>query len=111
MKFSTQENTMKPSSLSALLACAAILAPFGAQAAMDDSTRATFTQECVSAAKQQNLDDKVAKAHCDCGARQVDAHFTPAEIASLNDSSKAPSQQLSSKMQKLVAENCVQPKN
>lgn len=101
---------MKPSSLSALLACTAILAPFGAQAAMDNSTRATFTQECISAAKQQNLDEKVAKAHCDCGAKQVDAHFTEKEIASLNDTSAAPSTELTSKMQKLVAENCVQPK-
>lgn len=101
---------MKLSSLPALLACAAILAPFGAQAAMDSSTRATFTQECISAAKQQNLDDKVAKAHCECGARQVDAHFNEKEIASLNDASATPSAELTAKMQKLVAENCVQPK-
>lgn len=101
---------MKPSSLSALLVCAAVLAPFGAQAAMDNATRSTFTQECISAAKQQNLDENVAKAHCDCGAKQVDAHFTPKEIASLNDTSAAPSTELTSKMQKLVAENCVQPK-
>lgn len=101
---------MKLSSLTALLAGAAILAPFGSQAAMDNATRSTFTQECISAAKQQNLDEKVAKAHCDCGARQVDAHFTADEIASLNDTNKAPSTQLTSKMQKLVADNCVQPK-
>lgn len=101
---------MKLSILPALLASAAIMIPLGAQAAMDSTTRATFTQECVKAVKQQNLDEKVAKAHCDCGAKQVDSHFTDKEIATLSDSGNAPSPALTEKMQKLVADNCVQPK-
>ncbi|SHM47818.1 hypothetical protein SAMN05216593_101106 [Pseudomonas asturiensis] len=101
---------MKPSSLSALLACAAILAPWGAQAAMDKTTRDTFTQECIAAAKQQNLDDKTAKAHCDCGAKQVDSHFTDKEIATLNGPSSDSSPALTQKLQKVVTENCTSAK-
>ncbi|MBX8484160.1 hypothetical protein [Pseudomonas cichorii] len=89
----------------ALLACAALAGPLTAQAAMDSTTRSAFTQECVNAAKQHNLDDKTAKAHCDCGAKQVDSHFSDKEIASLSaDASQNPA--LASKLQKLVAENC-----
>ena len=102
---------MKLPRLSALLACAAILAPLGAQAAMDGATRSTFTQECISAAKAQNLDDKTAKAHCDCGAKQVDSHFSDKEIASLSNTGTAPSPELTSKLQKLVTENCTKAKN
>ncbi|MFJ4143173.1 hypothetical protein [Pseudomonas sp. NPDC089734] len=95
--------------LPALFACAALTGPLTAQAAMDNATRATFTQECVNAAKQHNLDDKTAKTHCECGARQVDAHFSDKEIATLN-SNAAQNPALTSKLQKLVAENCNQAK-
>jgi len=102
---------MKLPRLSAVLACAAILAPLGAQAAMDGATRTTFAQECISAAKAQNLDEKTAKAHCDCGAKQVDSHFTDKEIASLNNTGTAPNPELTAKLQKVVAENCTKAKN
>ncbi|RMQ43239.1 hypothetical protein ALQ04_02799 [Pseudomonas cichorii] len=93
----------------ALLGCAALAGPLTAQAAMDTATRSTFTQECISAAKQHNLDDKTAQAHCECGARQVDAHFTDKEITTLN-SNPAQNPALTSKLQKLVADNCNQVK-
>jgi len=101
---------MKLLPLSALLACAALLAPWGAQAAMDGAARTTFTQECVSAAKQGNVDEKTVKAHCDCAAKQMDSHFSDKEIAGLNDSNTKPSPEMTAKLQKLVAENCSQAK-
>ncbi|KTB87397.1 hypothetical protein [Pseudomonas syringae] len=101
---------MKPLSLSALLACAAVLAPWGAQAAMDKPAQDTFTRECIAAAKQQNLDAKTAAAHCDCGARVVNEKFTQKEIASLSNTSTAPAPELTQKLQKLVAENCAKAK-
>jgi hypothetical protein len=101
---------MKPSNLSALLACAAFMAPWGAQAAMDGATRSTFTQECISAARQQNLNEQTAKAHCDCGAKQMDSHFSDKEIAELNNTSTSPSPAMTSKLKKLVAENCTHTK-
>ncbi|BAP44646.1 hypothetical protein NJC40_09670 [Pseudomonas sp. 21LCFQ02] len=102
---------MKLPSPSALLACIALAAPLGAQAAMDNTTRSTFINECVSAAKAQNLDEKSAKAHCDCGAKQVDGHFSQAEITKLNNSGETPDPQLTQKLRTLVAENCVAKKN
>ncbi|WP_440809706.1 hypothetical protein [Pseudomonas syringae] len=101
---------MKFSNLTTLLACAAALIPLGAQAAMDGATRSTFTQECVAAAKQQKLDDKTAKAHCECGAKQVDSHFTDKEIDSLGATDVAPPAALTAKLQKLVAKNCTAAK-
>ncbi|MCI3945171.1 hypothetical protein K0038_02209 [Pseudomonas syringae] len=97
---------MKLSYLTSLLACGAALSSVGAHAAMDSATRATFTQECVAATKQQKLDDKPATAHCECAAKQIDSHFTAQEIASLSDTKAAPPAALTAKLQKLVAENC-----
>jgi len=101
---------MKFSRLTSLLLCSAALIPLGAQAAMDGTTRTTFTQECVAAAKKQGLDDKTATTHCECGAKQVDSHFTDKEIASLKDTKTAPPAALTAKLQKLVAENCTATK-
>ncbi|KAA8712891.1 hypothetical protein [Pseudomonas cannabina] len=101
---------MKFSRLSALLACATVLAPWGAQAAMDKPAHDKFTQECVAAAKQQNLNTKTAAAHCECSAKVVNEKFTPAEIASLSDTKTAPAPGLTQKLQKLVTENCTQAK-
>ncbi|WNW10627.1 hypothetical protein RRX38_05480 [Pseudomonas sp. DTU_2021_1001937_2_SI_NGA_ILE_001] len=101
---------MKFPSRSAFLACIALTAPFGAQAAMDNATRTTFTQQCVAAAKEQKLDEKAAKAHCDCGAQQVDGNFTDKEIAALNNASVAPDPALTEKLRQLVAQNCVAKK-
>ncbi|WP_445380853.1 hypothetical protein [Pseudomonas syringae] len=101
---------MKFSRLTSLLFCSAALIPLGAHAAMDGATRATFTQECVAAAKKQGLNDKTAATHCECGAKQVDSHFTDKEIASLKDTKAAPPAALTAKLQKLVAENCTATK-
>ncbi|WP_109512279.1 hypothetical protein [Pseudomonas ovata] len=98
---------MKLPSRSALLSCLILAAPLGAQAAMDSTTRSDFTEQCVSAAKQQKLDDKSAKAHCECGAKQIDANFSDKEIAAMNNASAAPDPALASKLQKLVAQHCV----
>ena len=98
---------MKLPSLPALLACVALVAPLGAQAAMDSTTRSTFINECVSAAKKQNLDEKAAKTHCECGAKQVDGNFSDAEITQLNNAGATPPDALTTKLRNLVAENCV----
>ncbi|RML15793.1 hypothetical protein ALQ99_00788 [Pseudomonas syringae pv. lapsa] len=107
---SNKENTMKFSRLTSLLVCSAALIPLGAHAAMDGATRTTFTQECVAAAKKQGLNDKTAATHCECGAKQVDSHLTDKEIASLKDTKAAPPAALTTKLQKLVAENCTATK-
>lgn len=98
---------MKLPSRSALLSCLVLATPLGAQAAMDSATRSTFTQQCISAAKEQKLDEKSAKAHCECGAKQIDANFSDKEIAAMNNPSAAPDPALASKLQNLVAQHCV----
>ncbi|KPX47830.1 hypothetical protein RA263_20995 [Pseudomonas syringae pv. tagetis] len=98
---------MKLSNLTSLLVCGAALIPLGAHAAMDSATRNTFTKECVAAATQQGVNDKAAvAAHCECGAKQVEAHFTDKEIASLSDTNTTPPAALTAKVEKLVRENC-----
>ncbi|CAM3227298.1 hypothetical protein BZK31_10730 [Pseudomonas floridensis] len=102
---------MKLSHLSGLFACAVILAPLGAQAAMNEATRAEFTQQCIKEAKNQGVDDKTAKAHCECGARQIDKNFTDAEIKALNGKNPQPPQELVGKLRDVVAQQCAQAKN
>ncbi|TFZ32934.1 hypothetical protein EWW49_34845, partial [Pseudomonas syringae] len=68
---------MKFSRLTSLLLCRAALIPLGAHAAMDGTTRATFTQECVAAAKEQGLADKTATTDRGRGAKPVDGRGTP----------------------------------
>ncbi|KPB43517.1 hypothetical protein ALP12_01115 [Pseudomonas savastanoi pv. phaseolicola] len=79
---------MKLSRLSALLACAAVMAPWGAQAAME----------------------KTVQAHCDCSARVVNKEFSQQEIEALSSTDSAPAPALTQKLQKLVAENCTKSK-
>lgn len=98
---------MKLPSRSALLSCLVLITPLGAQAAMDSATRTTFIQQCVGTAKEQKLDEKSAKAHCECGAKQIDANFSDKEIAAMNNPSAAPDPALASKLQNLVKQHCV----
>lgn len=100
---------MKLLRIFALLAPAALAFPISAHAAMDQATRATFIKECASTAGQK-LDAKSAKTHCECGADQVDKNFSNAEIAQLKNTSTAPNPELTARLQKVVAEHCVQPK-
>ncbi|MCQ2990479.1 hypothetical protein NLO72_14745 [Pseudomonas tremae] len=97
---------MKLSYLTSLLALSAAFGSVSVHAEMDGATRNTFTTECVASAKQQKLDDKTAKAHCECAAKQIDSHFTDKEIASLSDTKAAVPAALTAKLQKLVTENC-----
>ncbi|PHN37213.1 hypothetical protein [Pseudomonas amygdali] len=101
---------MKLSRLSALLACAAVTAPWGAQAAMEKTVQDTFTQECIAAANQHKQDAKAAQAHCDCSARVVNKEFSQQEIEALSSNDSAPAPALTQKLQKLVAENCTKSK-
>jgi hypothetical protein len=100
---------MKLLRMFALLIPVALTLPLTAHAAMGKATRATFIKECASTAGQK-LDATSAKAHCECGANQVDKNFSNAEIAELKNTSTAPNPKLTARLQKVVAENCVQPK-
>ncbi|GAB7529051.1 hypothetical protein PS3A_14600 [Pseudomonas sp. 3A(2025)] len=91
----------------ALLSCLVLATPLAAQAAMDSATRTTFTQQCISAAKEQKLDEKSARAHCECGAKQIDANFSDKEIAAMNNPAAAPDPALATKLQNLVGQHCV----
>jgi uncharacterized low-complexity protein len=100
---------MKHLPLFALLAPALLTASLSAQAAMSQDTRATFIKECVSTAGQ-NLDAKAAQTHCACGADQVNKNFNDKEIAELNNTSTPPPVELTTRLQKVVAEHCVAKK-
>ncbi len=94
----------------ALLTPLALALPMSAHAAMDAKTQNTYMNECASAAGQSNpaMDAKAVQTHCECGARQINKSFTDKEIASLNDTSTPPSAELTSRLQKTVAEHCLQ---
>ena len=93
----------------ALLAPIALAAPFSAQAAMTDASKTKFINECVATAGEK-LPAAAAKAHCECGASQVNKNFSDKEIAELNSTNPPPTTALTQKLQKVVAENCVQTK-
>ena len=103
---------MKLLSVAALLAPLALALPVSAQAAMDASTKATYMSECEAAATQNNsaMDANAAKAHCECGAQQINKTFSDKEIASLNDKTTPPSAEMTSRLQKAVSENCLNGK-
>jgi len=92
-----------------LLAPVALALPMSAHAAMDKDTRNMFITQCATTAGQK-LDANSAKTHCECGADQVDKNFSNAEIARLKDTTKAPDEKLTARLQKVVADNCVQTK-
>ncbi len=100
---------MKLLRILALLAPVALAIPMSAHAKMDPDTRDMFITQCATTAGQK-LDAKSAKTHCECGANQVDKNFSDAEIARLKDSTKAPDEKLTARLQKVVADNCVQTK-
>lgn len=96
-------------SLFALLAPIALAVPLSAQAAMSAPTKAKFINDCVSTAGQ-TLDEKSAKAHCECGAEQVSKNFSSAEIEKMSNANPPPTPEQTAKMRDLVAKNCTQPK-
>lgn len=100
---------MKLLRLFALLAPVALAVPLSAQAAMSEPTKAKFLTECVATAGQ-SITASAAKAHCECGAQQVNKHFSDKEIADLSNTNSPPSAELTAKLQKVVAENCVSAK-
>lgn len=103
---------MKLLRVAALLAPLALALPISAHAAMDAQTKSTYMNECAAAATQNNpkMDAAAVKAHCECGAQQIDKNFSDKEIASLNDKTTPPSTEMTSRLQNVVAENCLKGK-
>ncbi|MDH0744831.1 hypothetical protein N5D61_00495 [Pseudomonas sp. GD03842] len=103
---------MKVLHVAALLAPLALALPLSAHAAMDAQTRSTYMSECTAAATQNNpgMDANAAKAHCECGAQQIEKNFSDKEIASLSDKNKTPSTEMTARLQKAVGENCLKGK-
>ena len=93
----------------ALLAPVALTMPISAHAAMTPAEKSTFITECKAAAGK-TLKDDAAKAHCECGAQQVNKSFTDKEIAALNSKTEAPSTELTARLQKEVTDHCVNAK-
>ena len=94
----------------ALLAPVALTMPISAHAAMTPAEKSTFITECTAAAGK-SLKADAAKAHCECGAQQVNKNFTDKEIAALNSKTVAPSPELTTKLQTIVAQHCANEKN
>ena len=103
---------MKLLRIAALLAPLALTLPLSAHAAMDAKTKTSYMNECTAAATQTNkgMDASAVKAHCECGAQQIEKNFSDKEIASLNDKTTPPSAEMTSKLQKAVSENCLKGK-
>jgi hypothetical protein len=107
-----KETIMKLLRVAALLAPMALALPFSAHAAMDANTKTTYMNECAAAATQNNpgMDTNAVKAHCECGAQQINKSFSDKEIASLNDKTTPPSTEMTARLQKAVSENCLKGK-
>lgn len=103
---------MKLPSVAALLAPLALALPLSAHAAMDAKTKTSYMNECTAAATQNNpgMDASAVKAHCECGAQQINKNFSDKEIASLNDKTTPPTTEMASRLQKAVSENCLKGK-
>lgn len=103
-----------------LLRVAALLAPLAltltlplsAHAAMDAKTKTSYMNECTTAATQSNpsMNASAVKAHCECGAQQINQNFSDKEIASLNDKTTPPSTDMTSRLQAAVSKNCLNSK-
>jgi hypothetical protein len=104
-----KETTMKLLSVAALLAPLALTLPLSAHAAMDAKTKTSYMNECTTAATQSNpsMDAAAVKAHCECGAQQINKNFSDKEIASLNDKTTPPSADMTSRLQAAVSKNCL----
>ncbi|MFK7698802.1 hypothetical protein [Pseudomonas caspiana] len=96
---------MKLLRLLALLAPVALAVPLSAQAAMSAPTKAKFINDCVATAGKK-LDEKSAKAHCECGAEQVSKNFSSAEIEKMSNDNLPPTPAQAAKMKDLVSKNC-----
>ncbi|HXR02810.1 MAG TPA: hypothetical protein VN798_20770 [Pseudomonas sp.] len=103
---------MKLLRVAALLAPLALALPISAHAAMDAETKTSYMSECSAAATQNNpgMDAAAVKAHCECGAQQINKNFSDKEIATLNDKATPPSAEMTSRLQKAVGENCLKGK-
>jgi len=81
-----------------LAASLAFALPFGAQAGeWPTGAKEQYMTQCQAAAAKQ-VDAKTAAQHCSCGAKVIEAKFSTAEIAQLNDKTKAPPQALQQKL-------------
>jgi hypothetical protein len=107
-----KETTMKLLRVAALLAPLALALPISAHAAMDAKIKTSYMSECSAAAVQKNpgMDAAAVKAHCECGAQQINKNFSDKEIATLNDKATPPSAEMTSRLQKAVGENCLKGK-
>lgn len=103
---------MKMLRVAALLAPLALAFPISAHAAMDAKTQSSYMNECTAAAAQNNpgMDASAVKAHCECGAQQINKTFSDKEIAALNDKTTPPSTEMTSRLQKAVGDNCLKGK-
>lgn len=103
---------MKLLRVAALLAPLALTLPLSAHAAMDAKTKTSYMNECTTAATQSNpsMDASAVKAHCECGAQQINKNFSDKEIASLNDKTTPPSTDMTSRLQAAVSKNCLSGK-
>ncbi len=111
-KTDIKESTMKLLRVAALLAPLALTLPLSAHAAMDAKTKTSYMNECTTAATQSNpsMDASAVKAHCECGAQQINQNFSDKEIASLNDKTTPPSTDMTSRLQAAVSKNCLSGK-
>lgn len=111
-KTDIKESTMKLLRVAALLAPLALTLPLSAHAAMDAKTKTSYMNECTAAATQSNpsMDASAVKAHCECGAQQINQNFSDKEIASLNDKTTPPSTDMTSRLQAAVSKNCLSGK-
>ncbi|MEX6665032.1 hypothetical protein [Pseudomonas sp. W2-17] len=103
---------MKLLRVAALIAPLALTLPLSAHAAMDAKTKTSYMNECTTAATQSNpsMDANAVKAHCECGAQQINQKFSDKEIASLNDKTTPPSTDMTSRLQAAVSKNCLNGK-
>lgn len=96
---------MKSLRLFVALAPFALAIPLSAHAAMSQEARNSYMEQCLAAAGQ-NLSAADAKTHCTCGEKQINENFSQKEIDSLNDPTTPQSTALTTKLQKLVSDNC-----
>lgn len=104
---------MKLFRIAALLAPLALSLPLSAHAGtMDAQTKTDYMAICATTATQNNpgMNAAAVKAHCECGQQQIEANFSDAEIKSLNDKTTPPTAEMTSRLQKAVAEKCLNSK-
>ncbi|SEM51543.1 hypothetical protein SAMN04487857_102393 [Pseudomonas sp. ok272] len=84
---------MRLNRIFALATPLALLLPLSAQAAWPAGAKASYMNDCTSAASQ-SVNETVAKQHCACGADVLEKKFTTVEIKQLLDKKNPPSAEL-----------------